>query len=130
MRTPSLRTALVLVAATVTLAGCSSTGAPAGGQLDRNQGAAELAVAQRAALTPLAVQVELLSRAEQRAVLAGDAASAREVQAQLAAYRELAAAVDGADDPAEVHGVVDRAGLPLTVDGGPTVDGVVLADRP
>ncbi|MQA32275.1 hypothetical protein [Modestobacter roseus] len=124
MRTPSLRTALVFAAATVALAGCGSTAAPAGGQLDRNQGAAELAVAQRAALAPLAVRVELLGRAAQRAVLAGDGSTAREVQGQLAAYRELAAAVDGAVDPTEVHVLVDRAGLPLTVDGGPTVDGV------
>ncbi|MGY2081243.1 hypothetical protein [Modestobacter sp. SYSU DS0657] len=125
MRTPSLRTALV--AATLALTGCGSTAAPADAQLARNQGAAELAAAQRAALAPLATQVELLTRAEQRAELAGDGATAREVQAQLAAYRELASVVDGADDPAEVRVAVDRAGLPLTVDGAPTVDGVVLA---
>ncbi|MGY1845537.1 hypothetical protein [Modestobacter sp. SYSU DS0875] len=128
MRTPSLRTALVLAAATLALTACDSAAAPADVQLARNQGAAELAAAQRAALTPLATQVELLTRAEQRAELAGDGATAREVQAQLAAYRELASVVDGADDPAEVRVAVDRAGLPLAVDGAPTVDGVVLAD--
>ncbi|MGY1839018.1 MULTISPECIES: hypothetical protein [unclassified Modestobacter] len=129
MRTSSLRTALVLATAVAGLAltGCSSAGAPVDEQSTLNRAAADLAAAQRAALTPLATRVGLLTRAQRRAVLAGDDATARAVRQQLSAYGDLAAAVDGAADPAGVHAAVDQAGLPLAPDDFPAVDGFVLA---
>jgi hypothetical protein len=109
--------ALVLVTAALAvslgLTGCSSgaDSAAADRQDARNDAVQELSAAQGAALVPVATQVDLLTREEQRAVLALDAARRADVDQQLAAYEALATEIEGAPTAAAVHAAVAQAGL-------------------
>ena len=111
--------ALVLAAAAVAvslgLTGCSSgdASAAASAQELRNDVVQELSAAQGATLVPVAAEVDQLTRAKQRAVLAMDAARSADVSAQIAAFDALAAAIEAAPTAAAVRAAVAEAGLPV-----------------
>jgi len=116
--------ALVLATAAVVvslgLTGCSSgTDTSAAAQQEaRNDAAQQLAAAQGAVLVPVASEVEQLTRARQRAVLALDAARSAGVDQQLAAYDALAAAIETAPTAAAVRAAVAEAGLEVDRSAG------------
>jgi hypothetical protein len=117
MRTRPATLALVTAAIAVSLGltGCSS-GAESTGvaqQELRNDAVQELAAAQGATLLPVAGEVDQLTRARQRAVLALDTARSAAVDQQLAAYDALAKAIEAAPTAAAVRAAVAEADLPV-----------------
>ena len=101
------------------LAGCTAgdeagTATAPATQAARNDAAHDLAAAQRATLVPVATQLEVLDREQQRAELAGTTAST-DVEQRIAAYRELADSIEAAPSAETVRTLVDRAGLQLGV---------------
>jgi hypothetical protein len=122
MRTRPAALALVTAAVAVSLGltGCSSgagTSEAAQQQL-RNDAVQELAAAQGATLLPVAGEVDQLTRAKQRAVLAMDVARSAAVDQQLAAYDALADAIEAAPTAAAVRAAVAEAGLPVDRSAG------------
>jgi hypothetical protein len=110
--------ALVLAAAAAVslgLTGCSSGADPsAAAQQDvRNDAVQQLAAAQGAVLVPVAGEVDRLTRAQQRAVLAVDAGRSADVAQQIAAYDALAGAIKAAPTVDAVRAAVAQAGLPI-----------------
>jgi len=110
------------LATSLGLAGCSSgatasSASPAPQEL-RNDAAQDLAAARQATLAPLATELELLTRARQRARLTD--APAAGVDEQIAAYSSLAAAIEAAPTADSVRSLVASAGLDL--DGNPVLD--------
>lgn len=110
--------AAAALAASFGLAGCTAgddgTAAAPATQAVRNDAAHDLAAAQRATLVPVAVQLEVLDREQQRAELAG-ATATTDVEQRIAAYRELADSIEAAPSAETVRTLVDRAGLQLGV---------------
>jgi hypothetical protein len=117
-RPAALVLAAVAVGVSLGLTGCSSGEGPGtvAQQEVRNDAVQELAAAQGATLGPVATQVDLLTRARQRATLALDAARSADVDRQLASYDALATAIEAAPTADAVRAAVARAGL--EVDGG------------
>jgi len=109
--------ALVLAAAAVSLGltRCSSGADPsAAAQQDvRNDAVQQLAAAPGAVLVPVAGEVDRLTWAEQRAMLAVDAARSADVAQQIAAYDALATAIKAAPTVDAVRAAVAQAGLPI-----------------
>ncbi|MBB3676309.1 hypothetical protein [Modestobacter versicolor] len=120
MRTTLVRVTLAgtALALSLGLAGCSGGSAAPSAQAQRNDAAQQLAEARQATLVPVAAQLELLQRAEQRAELAGTPVA--DVEAALATYRDLAAAIEAAPTAGAVRTLVDRSGVDL--DGSPVTD--------
>ncbi|GAB4081748.1 hypothetical protein GCU67_12925 [Modestobacter muralis] len=112
-RPAALVLATAAVAVSLGLTGCSSgeAAAAAAAQEQRNDAVQELSAAQGATLVPVAAEIDQLSRAEQRAVLAMDTARSADVAEQIAAYEALAAAIDAAPTAAAVRAAVAKAGL-------------------
>jgi hypothetical protein len=115
MRTRPAALVLVTAAAALSLGltGCSSGDAAeaAAAQEGRNDAVQELSAVQGATLVPVAGELDQLKRAEQRAVLAMDAARTADVSAQIAAYDALVAAIETAPTAAAVRAAVAEAGL-------------------
>ena len=125
-RPAALVLATAAMAVSLGLTGCSSgAGSSDAAQQDlRNDAVQELAAAQGATLVPVAGEVDLLTRAKQRAVLALDAARIAAVDQQLADYDALAEEIEAAPTAAAVHAAVAQAGLEV---GRPTSGDDVLA---
>ena len=115
-----LALATAAVAVSLGLTGCSSGAAStaAAQQEVRNDVVQELSAAQGATLVPVAGEVDQLTRAQQRAVLAMDAARTADVDQQLAAYDALAAAIESAPTAAAVRAAVAEAGLEVDRSAG------------
>ncbi|MFQ1000460.1 hypothetical protein [Modestobacter sp. SSW1-42] len=128
MRTRPAALALVTAAVAVSLGltGCSSgdASAAATAQDVRNDAVQELAAAQGATLLPVSSEVEQLTRAKQRAVLAMDAVRSADVDQRIAAYDALATAIEAAPTAAAVRAAVADAGL--EVDRGAGSDDVLV----
>ena len=124
-RPAALVLATAAVAVSLGLTGCSSGAASsaAAQQELRNDAVQDLAAAQGAVLVPVAGEVDQLTRARQRAVLAMDEARRADADQQLAAYDALATAIAAARTPEAVHAAVVRAGL--EVDRGNGTDDVL-----
>ena len=119
-RPAALVLATAAMAVSLGLTGCSSgAGSSDAAQQDlRNDAVQELAAAQGATLVPVAGEVDLLTRAKQRAVLALDAARIAAVDQQLADYDALAAEIEAAPTAAAVHAAVAEAGLEVDRSAG------------
>ena len=119
-RPAALVLATAAVAVSLGLTGCSSGAASsaAAQQELRNDAVQELAAAQGAVLVPVAGEVDQLTRARQRAVLALDEARRADADQQLAAYDALATAIATAPTPAAVHAAVVEAGLEVDRSAG------------
>ena len=119
-RPAALVLATAAVAVSLGLTGCSSGAASsaAAQQELRNDAVQELAAAQGAVLVPVAGEVDQLTRARQRAVLALDEARRADADQQLAAYDALATAIATAPTPAAVHAAVVEAGLEVDRNAG------------
>ena len=114
--------ATAVLAAGLGLTACGSADAPAEAsgtaastQQARNDHAHDLAAAQRATLVPVETRLELLTREQQRAELAGTPATATDVDERIDAYRDLADSIEAAPSAETVRTLVDRAGLDLGV---------------
>ena len=119
-RPAALVLATAAIAVSLGLTGCSS-GAGSSGvaqQELRNDAVQDLAAAQGATLLPVAGEVDQLTRAKQRAVLAMDSARSAAVDEQLAAYDALAAAIEAAPTAAAVRAAVAQAGLSVDRSAG------------
>ena len=114
MRTRPAAFVLATAAAlTLGLTGCTAGAASpdVAPQALRNDAAQELAAAQGAVLVPVSGEVDQLTRARQRAVLARDVVRSAAAEQQLAAYDALTAAVEAAATPAAVRAAVAQSGL-------------------
>ncbi|MCZ2830449.1 hypothetical protein O2W14_16550 [Modestobacter sp. VKM Ac-2986] len=122
MRTRPAALVLATAAAALSLGltGCSSGDAAeaAAAQEGRNDAVQELSAAQGATLLPVVTEVEQLTRARQRAVLALDAAGTADVDQRIAAYDALADAIEDAPTAAAVRAAVADAGLELDRSAG------------
>jgi len=112
-RPAALVLATAAIAVSLGLTGCSSGNASAAAaeQELRNDAVQELSAAQGATLVPVASEVDRLTRAKQRAVLAMDVARSADIAQQIAALGALAAAIEAAPTAAAVRDAVAEAGL-------------------
>ena len=119
-RPAALALATAAVAVSLGLTGCSSGAAStaAAEQEVRNDVVQELSAAQGAVLVPVAGELDQLTRAKQRAVLAMDAARTADIDQQLAAYDALATAIEAAPTVAAVRAAVAEAGLEVDRSAG------------